>query len=61
MPPKELHQRTGHLQVIYLKFLIDLIFIKFKGITVTSSLISLALGIPTKQNIAMTGEVSLRG
>lgn len=31
------------------------------GITVTSSLISLALGIPTKQNIAMTGEVSLRG
>ena len=31
------------------------------GITITSALISLTLRKPVKQNIAMTGEVSLRG
>ena len=31
------------------------------GITITSSLMSLALRKPVKQNVAMTGEVSLRG
>ena len=31
------------------------------GITITSALVSLALGKPVKQNVAMTGEISLRG
>lgn len=31
------------------------------GITITSALISLAMKKPVKQNVAMTGEISLRG
>jgi ATP-dependent Lon protease len=31
------------------------------GITITSALVSLALQRPLKQNVAMTGEISLRG
>ena len=31
------------------------------GVTITSALVSLAIKKPAKQNIAMTGEISLRG
>ena len=31
------------------------------GVTIVSALVSLALGKPLRQNLAMTGEVSLTG